>query len=117
MTIAVWAASIFVALVMLLSGLAKLFVPRPSLATRMKWAASWSNSHVKLLGLADVLGAIGVIAPAATGVLPVLTPIAALCIAALMCGAVKVQLDHREPVAPAVMVGLLSVGIAVARLG
>jgi uncharacterized membrane protein len=116
MTLAVWLLSALVALAVFASGLLKIAVPRTSLAKRMKWAATWSDANVKLLGVVEVLGAIGLIVPAATGILPMLTPIAAIGIAVLMAAAVKVQIDLREPIAPALVLCVACLGIAAARL-
>jgi hypothetical protein len=53
----------------------------------------------------------------ATGILPVLTPVAACCLLVLMLGAVKTHVDLKEPlVAPAVLSALALV-IALGRFG
>lgn len=70
MNIALWIASGLLAFAMLAAGGTKLFVPRVKLLDKMGWAASWSDGRVKLLGLAQLLGAIGVIVPHATGITP-----------------------------------------------
>ena len=44
----------------------------------------FSAEMVKSIGIAELLGAIGLIAPQLTGILPVLTPIAAVCLAIIM---------------------------------
>jgi uncharacterized membrane protein len=111
----VWVAQGLVALVMTLAGLTKLAMPREQLAKRMHWAAAWPRWRIKLLGLAEVAGAVGLIVPMATRIAPVLTPIAAVCVALLMAGAVRTHQKLGENVAPALVVGLLCVGIAAAR--
>jgi DoxX-like family len=62
-----------------------------------------------------VLGGIGMIVPWATGILPVLTPVAAICLAVLMGGAVKTHVDLKEPFAPAAVLGVLCVFVVVGR--
>lgn len=117
MDIALWIASGVVAFATLAAGGLKLAVPRVKLMEKMKWAATWRDGQVKLLGLAEALGGIGVVVPQATGLWPILTPIAAGGLAVLMIGAVKTHLDLEEsPVAPAV-VGLLAIAVALARFG
>jgi hypothetical protein len=111
----VWVAQGFVALVMTLAGMAKLVVPREQLAKRMHWAAKWPRGRIKLLGLAEVAGAVGLIVPMATGIAPVLTPIAALCVAVLMAGAVRTHQQLGEKVTPALVIGALCVAIAAVR--
>jgi hypothetical protein len=73
--------------VFLLTGTTKLVLPREVLEKRMHWAPSWPRWRIKMLGLAEVAGALGLVVPAATGVAPILSPIAALCFAVLMLGA------------------------------
>jgi uncharacterized membrane protein len=116
MNIALWVAQGFVALVVTLTGTAKLFVAREQLARRMHWAATWPRERIKLLGLAEVAGAVGLVLPTATGIAPVLTPIAALCLAFLMAGAIRTHRRLGESFLPALLVGFLCFGIAAGRL-
>jgi hypothetical protein len=109
-------AQVLVAAVIALTGAAKLALPRERLADRMHWAAAWPRWRIKLLGAAEVAGAVGLVAPRATGIAPALTPIAALCVAALMAGAVRTHRRLGEGFLPAVVVGALCLGIAAGRL-
>ena len=116
---ALWIASGLLALAMLGAGGMKLAVPREKLLDKMKWAATWTDGRFKLLGLAEVLGGVGLIVPSATGILPILTPIAAVCVAVLMVGAVKTHIDLKEtPMAagPALFAAL-GVFVALGRFG
>jgi len=117
MQIALWIASGLLAFAMVGAGGFKLATPRVVLMERMKWARTWSDANVKLLGLAEVLGAIGLIVPRVTGILPILTPIAAVCLAVLMTGAVKAHLDLKEPPAAPAILALLGAFVAVGRFG
>ncbi len=105
-----------VALVVALTGGLKVLVPREKLATKMHWAKDWSDGRVKLLGLAEVLGAVGLVVPTATNILPVLTPVAALCVAVLMAGAVHTHRRLGEGFVPAAVVLVLCLAIAAGRL-
>jgi len=91
--------------------------PRLKLAEKMKWATTWSDGNVKLLGIAEVLGAVGLVVPWLLGIVPVLTPVAAICLAILMGGAVKTHRDLKEPVLPAVILFCLCIFVAVGRFG
>ena len=117
MNIALWILQGLVALVMALTGGLKVVRPKDKLSEQFHWAKTWSPGRIKLLGLAEVLGAVGLIAPAATGILPVLTSVAAVCLAILMVGAVKTHLDLKEPFAPAAVLVVLCLVIAVGRSG
>ena len=117
MQIALWIASGLLAFAMFAAGALKVVTPRVKLMEKFKWATTWSDGNVKLLGLAEVLGAIGLIVPQATGILPILTPIAALCLVVLMIGAVKTHIDLKEPVVAPAILALLGVFIALGRWG
>jgi hypothetical protein len=117
MNIALWIAQGLLAFAMLGAGAFKLATPRLKLAEKLKWAATWTDANVKLLGLAEVLGAVGLVVPWLTGILPVLTPVAALCLLVLMAGAVKTHLDLKEPPAPAAVLGALCIFVALGRFG
>jgi hypothetical protein len=115
MNTALWIAQIFVALVVAITGAAKIVLPRERLQTRMHWAATWPRGRIKLLGLAEVMGAAGLVLPTATGIAPVLTPIAALCIGVLMAGAIRTHQRLGEGFLSAVVIGVLCLGIAAGR--
>lgn len=117
MSIALWIASALLALAMVAAGGIKLATPRVKLMEKMQWARTWSDGAVKLLGLAEVLGGVGLIVPQITGIAPILTPIAAACLAVLMIGAVKTHLDHAEPIAAPAVLALLGALVAVGRSG
>lgn len=50
----------------------------------MDWLGHVGRDRMRIIGGLEILGAIGLVLPAATGVLPWLTPVAAACLAILM---------------------------------
>jgi hypothetical protein len=116
LNVALWVVQGLLAGVFLLTGTTKLVFPREVLEKRMHWAAAWPRWRIKLLGLAEVAGAVGLVVPAAMGVLPVLTPIAALCLAVLMLGAAGTHRRLGESVVSPLLVGALCLVVAAARL-
>ena len=116
MNLAIWVVQGLLAAVMLGAGMFKIITPRLKLAEKFSWAKTWTDGNVKLLGLAEVLGAAGLVLPGLLHLLPALTPIAAICLAILMAGAVKVHLDLKEPPVPAVVPLLLAIFVAIGRL-
>jgi len=113
-----WTGQGLLALVFTVTGALKLIAPRERLQMHMRWAKTWPRGRIKLLGLAEVAGAIGLVVPRATGILPLLTPIAALCLAALMVGAAATHHRLREsPLAPAVVAALCVVVAATLGTG
>src|SRR5512138_2606985 len=87
MNYALWAAQAILAVVFLVTGFLKLTQPIGKLARSMEWVKTTPTALVRLLGLAEVLGALGLVMPAATGILPWLTPLAAVGCATVMLGA------------------------------
>jgi hypothetical protein len=117
MNIALWILQGLLAFAMFGGGAFKLATPHAKVAEKMRWAATWPPGRVKLLSLAEVLGAVGLIVPWATGVVPVLTPIAACCLLVLMLGAVKTHLDLEEPFLPPAILSAFALLIALGRFG
>ena len=75
----------------------------------------FSETQVRLLGLAEVLGAIGLVVPVATGMAPYITRVTAACLATLMGGAVAtLALRRKSAVFPSV-VALLLIALATVR--
>lgn len=109
-----WIGQGLLAVVFTLTGGIKLIVPRERLAPHMRWAKTWPRWRIKLLGLAEVAGAVGLVVPRATGIAPVLTPVAAACLALLMVGASRTHRRLGEPALPAVVVGLCCAALAAA---
>ena len=117
MSKAVWALQIIVALAFLGVGTMKLITPREQLIRNgMGWAEDFSSTQVKLIAAAEVAGAVGLIVPAATGIAPILTPIAAAGLALLMAGAVATHLQRGEPPFPPLVLGVLAATAAVLTL-
>jgi len=117
MNIAMWILQGLLAFAFVAAGGMKLATPREKLMEKMPWAGDYTAGQIKLIGAAELLGGIGLVAPWATGILPVLTPVAALGLAAIMCGAVATHLRRKEPVVPAVVFAPLALLIAIGRFG
>lgn len=114
MIIALWIINALLALAFLSVGSMKLFRTKPALhAAGMTWTDDFPASAVKLIGVAEIIGALGLILPLLTGIAPVLTPIAATALAVLMLGAVVVHARRKENPAPAVVLAILSAASAV----
>lgn len=96
MDIALWIIQILLALAFGLAGFMKLTQPKEKLAARMGWVNDFSPTIVRLIGLVELLGGIGLVVPMATGILPFLTPIAAIGFVLDMLGAIATHLRRRE---------------------
>ena len=114
MNTAVWIVQVLLALAFFLAGLMKATQPRAKLAERMGWVEGFSPNIVKGIGTLEVLGAIGVILPALTGILPWLTPVAAVGLVLTMIGAILTHIRRREPSMIVVNGVLLAMAVFVA---
>lgn len=91
----VWVFSVVLALVFLIVGLVRIF--KYELAKdRFPWVNDVPRALVTLIGIAEILGALGLVLPVATGILPWLTPIAAAALAMLMLMAGTFHGQRRE---------------------
>ena len=83
-----WAIQILLAVAFGAAGTMKLVRSKAQLAANphMGWVHSVPEDRIKLLGVAEVLGAIGLVVPMAIGIAPILTRVAAVCLATLMGG-------------------------------
>ena len=83
--IGLWVAQIALAAAFLMAGFMKLTsAPSDMVAMGMLWAENTPVALIRFIGLSEVLGAIGLILPAATRILPDLTKLAALGLAVIM---------------------------------
>jgi hypothetical protein len=120
MNIVLWILAGLLALAFVGSGVMKLATPKGTLVEKgMGWANDFGQQAIRGIGAIEVLGAVGLIVPAAVDVAPVLTPIAALCLALTMAGAVVVHLRRGETKesAPALVLGVLVLVLAILRFG
>ena len=84
--ISLWVAQVVLAALLVMGAVMK-FMPIEKIAVMMPWMGQVSPIFLRLLGLVDLLGAIGLIIPALLRIKPQLTPWAALCVMALMISA------------------------------
>jgi uncharacterized membrane protein YphA (DoxX/SURF4 family) len=96
MNTAIWIVQILLALLFLMAGFMKLTQPREKLAERMGWVNDFSPSIIKVIGLVEILGALGLVLPALTGILPWLTALAAVGLVLDMIGAAFTHLRRNE---------------------
>jgi hypothetical protein len=98
------------------SGTTKLVAPRERLLAvhGMGWVAETPMPRVRLIGALEVAGAIGVVLPWATGILPFLTPLAAWGLAAVQVGGIATHVRRGERDTLWLNVLLLAAAVAVA---
>jgi uncharacterized membrane protein YphA (DoxX/SURF4 family) len=105
MNVVLWILAGVLAVAFFAAGLTKLTQPKEKLAATMGWVEDFSPGTVKLIGALEVLAAIGLILPAALDIVPVLVPLAAVGLVALMVGAAITHARRRE--APMIAINLV----------
>jgi hypothetical protein len=83
----------------------------------MGYVTEHTAAQMKLIGIAEVLGGVGLVLPWRLGILPVLTPLAAMGLVVLMGGAIATHRRRHEPVIFVSVLGLLLLLVAAGRSG
>ena len=107
MNIALWIVQALLAVMFLMAGLMKASKSKEEIKEAggegMAWVDSVSDSNVRLIGILEILAAIGLILPPLTGILPWLTPLAALGLVLTMIGAASLHAKRGDGTQPIVM--------------
>jgi uncharacterized membrane protein YphA (DoxX/SURF4 family) len=112
-----WVLQVLLGLAFVAAGFPKLIQPYAELAQQLAWVSDVPEVLVRFTGLAEVLGGVGLILPAATRILPWLTPVAAAGLALDMLLATLFHLVRGEvggAVVP-LLLGLLAALVAYGR--
>lgn len=117
MNIVLWIIQGLAALAFLISGFLITFQPIDIVAKTMAFAKSFPPTFVRFIGIAELLGGIGLILPALTHILPWLTGAAAVGLVIIMIGAIGFHISRREysAIAPSVILLLLAAFIVYGR--
>lgn len=100
MNIVLWVLQGLLAVMFLLVGFMKASQSKEAIkktgGERMAWVDSVSDSNLKLIGILEVLIGFGLVLPQLTGILPWLTPLAAVGLACTMIGALLLHLQRKD---------------------
>jgi uncharacterized membrane protein YphA (DoxX/SURF4 family) len=111
MHILLWTVQVLLAVAFGMAGLMKSTQPIDALVQAgMAWTAEVPFLMVRFIGVSELLGAIGLILPAATKVKPQLTPLAALGLLTIMILAMAFHLSRGE--AQALPINMILGGLA-----
>jgi uncharacterized membrane protein len=91
MNVALWIVQGFLAVIFILAGVLKATTPKDKLLKQLPWVKDYSYGTVKLIGVFEFLGGVGLIVPWLTGIVRVLTPIAAVGICIIMALALATE--------------------------
>jgi uncharacterized membrane protein YphA (DoxX/SURF4 family) len=121
MNIFLWIVAGVLAALFLAAGGNKLVQSKEKLAKNPNfgWTEDFSQGTLRLIGTAEVLGALGLILPAALDIAPILTPLAACGLAIIMIGAIITHTRRKEyqPVMINTVLLVLALLVAIFRFG
>jgi uncharacterized membrane protein YphA (DoxX/SURF4 family) len=98
MNIALWVIQVLLAGMYGMAGSMKAFTPdKVRTNPQMTWAHDKQDGYIRFVGISELLGSVGLIIPALTGILPWLTPLAAIGLALIQVLAIfTVHLPKKE---------------------
>jgi putative oxidoreductase len=96
MTIVLWIVQGLLALAFLLAGVMKTFMPLEGLKKNMAWVGNVPAGLVRFIGIVEILGALGLVLPKLTKILPQLTIAAAIGLVLVMVSAVVFHATRKE---------------------
>jgi putative oxidoreductase len=117
MNLAIWIIQGVLAFSFLGAGTMKIMLPKYRLREKIGgWVDPYKESQLKLIGLVEVLGAMGLIFPMLFHILSVLTPIAACGLAITMIGAARTHGRRKESIIANLVLLCLAIFVMVGRL-
>jgi len=114
MSVFLWVVQGILAAMFALAGVMKSTQPKDKLAAKLPWVQDFSANTVRFIGVVELLAAIGLIVPAATGIASILTPIAAAGLAITMVLAAATHIRRKEPPGVAFNAVLFALAVLVA---
>ncbi|TMR09505.1 DoxX family protein [Nonomuraea turkmeniaca] len=97
MDLLLWVVQILLGVGFVLSGIGKFVSFGAAMQERQAYREDFTGAQLKAVGALEVLGGFGVVLPWATGIAPILTPLAAAGLGLLMIGAALVHRRRKEP--------------------
>ena len=111
--VGLWTAQALIFLAFSAAGLVKLFTPIPQLAAMMPWTGEHPEAFVRVIGIIDLAGGIGILLPSLTRIMPNLTVLAALGCSVLQVFAIVFHVSRGEAVVTPLNFVLLPIALFV----
>jgi len=117
LNISLWVVQGLLAAAFAMAGIMKVTKPIAELGAQMGWVKYYSPEMVRFIGAAELLGAIGLIGPAVTRILPRLTALAAAGLTTVMVLAAVFHVTHDDlpHLAPSLVLGAMAAFVAWGR--
>jgi putative oxidoreductase len=94
--VALWIVQVLLSLFFLMAGVVHALLPIAQAAKNAPWAADLPVPLVKLIGIVELAGAVGIVLPALVRILPALTPLAAMGLLVIMAAAIPFHISRGE---------------------
>ncbi|MGP5076528.1 DoxX family protein [Brachybacterium alimentarium] len=120
MNMLLWILAFALAAVFVGSGAAKLLTARDDQIQRTPYVEDFPHWMIRGIGVLEILGALGLVLPALSGVAPILVPLAAAGLAITMVFAALVHIrrgDGPRAALPSILLAICSVFVAWSRFG
>jgi hypothetical protein len=114
MNTTIWIIQGLIAAFFLVPGMSKAFFSKEKLIKMNILEPGKPVMKHRVVGILELMGVIGIIVPLLTGIMPILTPIAAIGLTLTMAGAILVHVKKREykTLPLLALVGLLGIVVA-----
>ena len=116
MNTSLWIVQAILAAMMILLGIVKTFQPIEKLS-KFNWTTHSSEGFVRFVGVSELLIGAGLVLPQLTGILPLITPLAALSLCMIMVLAIAEHVRYKEmhEIGKNVIIILLAAFVALGR--
>ncbi|HVN59119.1 MAG TPA: DoxX family protein [Bacteroidales bacterium] len=117
MKTAIWFLTGITALLFFITGYCKIFIPKAKLLEHgMKGLTDLDDNQIKIVGLLEILGALGMVFPFILGIAPVISAISAFCLSLTMIVAAYINHKHGVSIIPNIVIFIICFLIVVIEL-
>lgn len=117
MTTTLWILKGVIALIFTYTGIIKLVLPKETLLAKgMEGLKDLDEKQIKLVGVLEVLGAMGLILPSLLNIFPVLSAISAICLSLTMIVAGRINHKLNLSILPNIVIFIICILIAILEL-
>ena len=110
MTTTIWILKGIIALIFTFTGINKIFLPKAKLLAKgMKGLIGLDEKQIKIAGLLEVLGAMGLILPSVLNIFPILSVISALCLSLTMIVAGWINYNLKLSIIPNIVIFIICI--------
>ena len=110
MTTINWILTGIIAVIFTFTGFSKMFIPKVKLLAKgMKGLADLDENQIKMVGLLEVLGVIGLILPELLNISPVISSVSAFCLSLTMLVAGWINYRLKLAIIPNILIFILCI--------